>query len=310
MKSEVREQMNIASALEAASRNLSSGTRSIIERAKKSPFYGYIDVEVPGYGEVTLFSNNDDYVAMEYFWAGSYEPMSLSLWAQLCSSFPPIIMDVGAYTGLFGLTAAKVSPQSTVICVEPIDRIYSRIMINQKVNGTGKIEIIKGVASDNPGVAHLSISVGTSILPTGTSVWTKKTESTVETFEVRAHRVDDLLGRHPKHRCGLMKIDAERHEVGVLNGARDSISRWRPDILIEILDRNIYAGVLQFLDSLGAGYRSFRINDTSLDIYPDDGADITAAHGRNFLMTARPSAAVEDDVRKARDLCKSGAVRS
>jgi FkbM family methyltransferase len=305
MNNEVRERINTSSVIEARRSRAEAHGRAMIERAKGNPFYGYIDIAIPGHGEVTLFSNNDDYVAMEYFWSGSYETMSLSLWAQLCASKPPVIMDIGSYTGLFGLIAAKVSPQSRVLCIEPIDRIYSRIMINKKVNEAGKIEIVKGVASDRAGIAHLSISVGNDILPTGTSVRTPESQSTIETFDVQAHAVDDLLCRYPDRRCGIMKIDAERHEVSVLNGARKSIERWRPDILIEILDRDIYAGVFDFLGSLGGDYRSFQIDDAALDVQLDDGRQFEKGHGRNFLLSARPIEAVENDICKARENCTS-----
>lgn len=294
----ILDQTNAMSIIAAKERR--GGDLSIIERSKIYPYYGYIDINVPIDHEIVLFSNNDDYVAIEYFWTGAYEPMSLSLWARLCTLMPPLILDIGAYTGLFGLVAAKISPKSQVICIEPIDRIYSRIMINQKINQVRNLQIVKGVASNRSEFARLSISVGIGILPTGTSIRTEEGPSTIETFDVQTHVVDELLRRHPGRRCGLMKIDAERHEVEVLLGSRTTIEQWRPDILIEVLDSEIYKGVRSFIDEVGLDYRWYSIDDVNLNVCGTNEATLTNGSGRNFLLTARPAGEVEIDIQHAR----------
>lgn len=48
----------------------------------------------------------------------------------------------------------------------------------------------------------------------------------------------------------LIKIDVEGHELQVLQGARQTLARWRPVVLVEIKPRN-RAAIARFFDELG-----------------------------------------------------------
>ena len=51
MNNEVRERINTSSVIEARRSRAEAHGRAMIERAKGNPFYGYIDIAIPGHGE-------------------------------------------------------------------------------------------------------------------------------------------------------------------------------------------------------------------------------------------------------------------
>ena len=71
---------------------------------------------------------------------------------------------------------------------------------------------------------------------------------------VPLHRLDDL----ELETVGVIKIDAEGHELAVLGGAHDLIARDRPNVMIEVEDRHrpgSLAAVRSFFDE--RGYEGF-----------------------------------------------------
>ena len=54
---------------------------------------------------------------------------------------------------------------------------------------------------------------------------------------------------------GLIKIDAEGHEEAVLKGAADTLSRWRPSLIVEIEERHNPGGLARIRALFGGmGY--------------------------------------------------------
>lgn len=99
------------------------------------PYYGYIDVKVEGAPPFVMFSNNDDRVAQTYFWFGpnAFESLSLRIWRELARRSDRIF-DVGAFTGLYALTAASANEDARVCCFEPVKRIFGRLLVNLEAN--------------------------------------------------------------------------------------------------------------------------------------------------------------------------------
>jgi FkbM family methyltransferase len=76
----------------------------------------------------------------------------------------------------------------------------------------------------------------------------------VREIVVPLHRLDDL----ELETVGVIKIDAEGHELAVLGGAHDLIARDRPNVMIEVEDRHrpgSLAAVRSFFDE--RGYEGF-----------------------------------------------------
>ena len=80
---------------------------------KKLPYRGYVEIESPYCPPFVMFCVNDDAVAMDTLWNGTfgYEPGTLATWSQLAAR-STTIADVGAHVGYFSMIAAHANPKA------------------------------------------------------------------------------------------------------------------------------------------------------------------------------------------------------
>lgn len=267
------------------------------ELRKLAPYRGYVDVEISGVPTFCMLSNNDDFVAERYFWEGrdAYEPMSLRVWSALAAR-SAVTLDIGSYTGVYGLAAAMVNRKSKVHAFEALDRVHSRLMINKEANSLGNITPWHLAISNSEGELELNVYSGESVLVTGSSIEDKSSRAVQEKKRVATTTIDrlrsDRLAVQPK--VGLIKIDAEGSEHLVLEGARALLAELRPDILCELLEGAETDAMTTSLRSLG--YRFLRIDDEALTL--EETSDLVAARGMhdlNTLVTTKTA----DEVRAA-----------
>ena len=167
----------------------------------------------------------------------AFEPDSLALWAEWCAAAGEII-DIGAYSGLFSIAAAKLGCYVTAF--EPVDVIAQRLAENAAIN-KAKVEIIAAAASDKTGEAPLYYNA--TVLTAGSSLEPRWPSTSM----VATRRIDDLrFGA-----VAAIKIDVEGHEVSVLKGAAALIARDRPRLLVETLTKSARSAVAALLP----GYR-------------------------------------------------------
>jgi FkbM family methyltransferase len=140
------------------------------------------------------------------------------------------ILDIGANIGYNALMFSDYGP---VYAFEPIFHKIVKLNIeNNKLKHV--IHSVPIALSDKSEV--VSMYMANSVKNTGlrnyggTSIYTDEgTDYSTET-KVDCHRLDDIY----KGRVSFIKIDVEGHELQVLEGARDTIKRDLPTILIEI----------------------------------------------------------------------------
>src|SRR5256885_1994105 len=86
------------------------------------------------------------------FWhREGFEPSSMRVWRDLCAK-SKVIVDIGANTGIYALTAQCVNPSATVVAVEPVQRVFDKLKRNCELNHF-PIICINGAASDVTGDA-------------------------------------------------------------------------------------------------------------------------------------------------------------
>lgn len=152
-----------------------------------------------------------------------FEPESLASWALMCKNGGTVI-DVGGYTGLFSIAAAKMGCR--VICFEPMPLNAARIIENCRLNGV-TIELHQAVASNKLGHVELTYNPRVEGLTSGASLIRKKGPKMM----VKALTIDSLYVNPV-----AIKIDVERGESLVLEGAKRTLSQCRPQMLVEVLD--------------------------------------------------------------------------
>ncbi|MBK5284702.1 MAG: FkbM family methyltransferase [Bacteroidia bacterium] len=196
----------------------------------------------------------------QIFWSGltnGWEKESIKLWMKLCEN-SEIIIDIGANTGLYPLTAKAINPNSKVYAFEPVKRVFMKLRENILLNSFD-INPIEKAVSNNDGIAiiydtneeHvLSVTVNKNLNPSNIPV----IETPVETMTLNSFVRQNNL---PK--IDLMKIDVETHEPEVLEGFSDYLSKYKPTMLIEILSDEIGTRIHKIVE--GLGYLFFNIDE-------------------------------------------------
>jgi FkbM family methyltransferase len=213
------------------------------------------------------------------FWAGfahGWEGTELRLWRTLAAD-ASFIADVGANTGIYALTAAAINPGARIVAIEPVQRIYQKLLANIALNGFD-ISAVQVAVSDRDGESVLfdtdaEHNYSASLDPT-------MLDASVATgVPVRTACLDSFLDHLGWPHIDLLKIDVEKHEPAVLAGMQRRLAQNRPTIVIEILDKQIGAAVSQHLG--GLCYRCFAIDGAKGLI---ETRELGNPANRNFLL--------------------------
>ena len=185
-------------------------------------------------GSVDVDLIGDDRICQHIRKGESFEPKTLNMWAHWCVHASLVgqgVLDIGAYSGLFSIAAAKLG--AVPMAFEPQPNMVARIAENKNLNNVN-FEVIDAAASDETGVARLGVN-GNVHLTSGASLLRKSGGG----IDVSTIRLDDL----PIASCAAIKIDVERAEVKVLRGAKALVARFKPRLLIEALDADARAAI-------------------------------------------------------------------
>lgn len=202
------------------------------------------------------------------------------------------ILDIGAFTGLFGMLAQKAAPNASVIAVEPNGAVRARLMMNTVVNRLyPQLQVLPYAVAAEVGVLPLHIGLGADLLDTGGSIVNSNAHTT-RTETVAVISIDALVQQKNLEGVDLIKIDVEGAEIGTLHGARKTIEQG-PALFLEIQGAKEFSECWEILRP--HGYRIFGIDDESIKLIPYDGSDASTWMGRyvgqrvmNFLCAVRP----------------------
>lgn len=197
------------------------------------------------------------------FWAGfgnGWEATSLRLWLKLCQ-LADVIVDIGANTGVYSLSAHAVNPKARVIAFEPIPMINKWLNENVDLNHAQNISVVCAAISNLNGKAKIFDTFSGSNIYTATlSPTSEDLVQQPKLISIEIKRFDDYMLQNAINMDHvLVKIDTERHERQVLEGFGDIIRFHRPTFLIEILSSDIADKVSELINSLG--YQIFQINE-------------------------------------------------
>lgn len=216
-------------------------------------FEGPIALDLPN-GKRMRINHFGNQVENDLFWAGfgkGWEKESLFVWLWLVQE-ADVVLDIGANTGVYALSAQASRPAAKVFAFEPVLRIYRKLAINVALNGY-PIEARKIAVSDHDGVVSLYDPGGEHAY--SASLNAQMLDNTASATEIKARQLDSLCDELAMPRIDLMKIDVEMHEPEVITGAQKRIAADKPAMLIEILNAEIGNRLAEQLD----GYVFFEI---------------------------------------------------
>lgn len=182
-----------------------------------------------------IYPGNEVYRAL--YVRGIYDPNFIIAVNSLLNRGGTFI-DAGANIGHFSLLASEVvGKEGHVIAIEPSSRDYNRLLDNIKINGLENvISPYRFALSDvNEGIAKLSIACEErSALNTIGSEFGVKGVDEVQVEDVSLATLDSFVVNSGLTRVEVLKLDIEGSELKALKGATDTISRFRPAIMIGV----------------------------------------------------------------------------
>jgi FkbM family methyltransferase len=243
-----------------------------------------IQIDVPLNSSVTVACNLGDEVQFGLWWGReSYEIGPTKFFKSLL--FPgAVFADIGAHVGYYSLVAApRVGSSGRIYSFEPMSQQFDRLTENIRRNHLCQITPLKLALSNNALAAVIQLNDAHNL--GSASLRPANGNPTVCQETVECTTLDMFAESEGLSRLDVVKIDVEGLEVAVLRGASRTLARFRPVILIEVVDRlqteggssreELYACLAQF------GYQPYRIKrDGRVQIIrrPEDGTLIVFRH--------------------------------
>lgn len=245
---------------------------------------GHVQARLPNGRLLRLWSRGDDWIANQVFWHGwnGYEPETVDVFFRLAMR-ARVIVDVGAFVGLYSLLASHANPRARVLSFEPLPTVFRRLERNLRLNSANNVtcfNVAVGARSERAQLYHMDAEVPlSSSLSHGFMEHVPELQQS--TVEVVA--LDDVVREHRLEQVDLVKIDTESTEPEVLRGMSQVLEHHRPDIVCEVLQgRGSEHAVQALLERFG--YRFYLLTP--------DGPKLRHAvsgHGTwlNYLFTLR-----------------------
>lgn len=184
--------------------------------------------------KIWIYPKNE--ISRSLYVRGIYDPNM----AVLVNSFLPadgVLLDIGANMGYYSMLAAKKTNENgKIIAVEPSSRDYKRIVANVKENHfEAKIKTIMAAVGDRLGKKTIQIaSEERSGLNTLGSEFAYKGIEKIATEEAVVTTIDTIVASENLDRVDVIKMDIEGSEVRALEGARATIEKFHPVLLVGV----------------------------------------------------------------------------
>lgn len=193
------------------------------------PFDLYIPRTVPGRG---IFYNDQIYDGMKMsIRDGEFEGEPANTRAMLKYIVPnTIVLDIGAHIGTHTVTMSKAVHNGLVIAFEPQKKICRELTMNVLANSCRNVITVHCALGDQNKLAYLGEPVygneGARFI---------SNHHFCEAVEMRTLDSFELNG------ISFIKIDTENFEKEVLLGARETLARNKPILLVEIQGNQVKA---------------------------------------------------------------------
>ncbi|MFY1021058.1 FkbM family methyltransferase [Ectopseudomonas khazarica] len=211
-----------------------------------------------------------EHMQRRIFWMGYYSEDIAHLLNETLQS-GMTVLDIGANIGEITLLASKrVGMQGQVFAFEPIENIAQQLERHVEINQFKQTYIERlalGDATDSACPIYASCGQITDDNHNGLGSLYGGNNGESPVQYIRMTTLDNWITNHPSiQRIDLIKIDIEGAELACLHGARDTLLRFRPRLIVEIQDFSASrAGhpstdILDFLSELGYRFQSIGKN--------------------------------------------------
>lgn len=153
--------------------------------------------------------------------------------------------DIGGHVGYYAIVESVLAgDQGEVYVFEPRPLNIAYIKRHIEINGISNVHLVEAAVSDRKGEARFETRTGT-----GTGHMSDTGNLSVSTVII-----DELVesGSYPPP--NFIKIDVEGAEASVLKGARRTIEKWRPNLLVATHGEDEHRFVIEFLETFRYDY--------------------------------------------------------
>jgi FkbM family methyltransferase len=168
------------------------------------------------------------------------------------------VIDVGANVGVYTFSAAqRVGLEGRVLAVEPFSGCIRCLQETCRVNQLSSVKVCAGAASNRIGTAKLTLHAASELNEiVDSDTGEPRDFGTFE--EVKCFSLDSLIEQENITQVDFLKIDAEDHEIKVLEGSTQILSKFSPIILYENIagSKSSNISVADFVKK--RGYQLFR----------------------------------------------------
>ena len=190
-----------------------------------------------------------------------------------------VAIDIGANKGVYSYWLSRLSRQ--VLAFEPNPKMYHLLARAVPAN----VRTFEVALSDSEGTAELILPVQRSgrFSNQGATLQTRKLDGgkAFAVLPVEQRRLDSYDVRD----VAFIKIDVEGFEIEVIEGARATLARERPVLLVEIDAHHSKRPVAEAVATVRAhGYDCYYVSRTSLRHYGGFDSDRARTHTDNFVF--------------------------
>ena len=205
-------------------------------------FYGKFKVNL---GEENFYLYHfGDTISKHIFWKGLFKTWENDtgwIWKELCE-VSNTIFDVGANTGVYSLVAKTINKDAQVFAFEPSIDTFKQLQKNNQINNYDIVceKIALSNKSENQIFYDTPFQNQTSasLSPEKLKNW-EGYKGKIKEYNVSCLKLDDFIIQNNIDAIDLIKIDVEMHEPEVIEGFKVYLEKFKPIILIEVLETSL-----------------------------------------------------------------------
>jgi FkbM family methyltransferase len=190
---------------------------------------------------ISLLLDPRDLVAVNILRTKAWQP---AVWDSISPVLPAggVLLDVGAHIGYFSLKGSvKVGETGRVVAFEPNPATLTLLRENVAVNQARNVIVEPIACTDRDQTLTLyaapAPNTGASSLSRENA--TESPDQQPKPVAVRGRPIDDVVRELKLGRVDAIKIDVEGAEVSVLRGAVDTLRRFHPKVVTEMIPQHL-----------------------------------------------------------------------
>jgi len=164
-----------------------------------------------------------------------------------------VFFDVGANIGLFSLYLKRLYPDLKCYLFEPFPTLFNCLKLTLKNSKMEDVHINDYALCNENKELEFFIDTfndgGHSLDSSSISSRSKKAQS----LKIQGKKLDSFVAENNIDRIDFLKIDIQGAEVEFLKGARESINKFKPKIMVELNNKNLE----DFINLIGEGYEIY-----------------------------------------------------